>query len=77
MAEKYSLETTVRVYDNKHGTYYEIGPDADALGMITLKYCEPGMEPYSFPHFNFQPDIIPAIIEGLQRVAKYNGEQND
>lgn len=74
MAEAFSIETSVRVYDNKHGTYYEIGPDADSLGLITLRYCEPGVDPVSFPQFTFQPEAIPLIVEGLTRVAELNGE---
>ena len=74
MAEQFSIETYVRIYDNDHGTYYEIGPDADSLGMITLRYCEPGVDPLSFPTFTFLPASIPRIVEGLLRVAELNGE---
>jgi hypothetical protein len=35
---KYSIETHVRVYDNKTGDYIAVGPDPDGLDMVELKY---------------------------------------
>lgn len=75
--EKYTLETSVRVYDNRHGTYYQVAPDEDGLGLVTLSYCEPGVDSLSFPRFTFDAESLPAIVKALLRVAQYNGEKND
>lgn len=37
--EKYSIEKLVRIYDNKEGDYYEVGPDSDGLGMLEIRKC--------------------------------------
>ncbi len=75
--ERFTLETTIRVFDNRHGTYFEVAPDDDGLDLIRLKYCEPGVDPNSFPSLTFDPAQVPAIVEALQRVARSIGDSYD
>lgn len=37
---KFETEIFRRVYNNKHGNYYQIGPDADGLGLVSIKYID-------------------------------------
>lgn len=75
--DRYTSETFVRVYDNRHGTYYEVSPDADGLGLITLSCVEPGASRESFPKLVFDREVIPEIINALSRVAHLNGDYHD
>ncbi len=75
--ERYTLETTIRVFDNRHGTYFEVSPDDDGHELIRLKYCEPGISPSCFPSLTFDPAQVPAIVEALQRVARSLGDNYD
>lgn len=37
-----TTETLVRVYDDDHGWFVQVGPDADGLGLCEIRYEEEG-----------------------------------
>ena len=40
MADSYTLEFAIRVYNDTSGDYVYVGPDADGLGLIEIRYVE-------------------------------------
>lgn len=40
MPEGYTSEKFIRVYDDKHGFYTQIGPDGDGLDLAEMLYIE-------------------------------------
>lgn len=40
MTERYSVETFMRIYEDDHGWFYEIRPDADGLGCVEVRYSD-------------------------------------
>ena len=41
MSEQYEIEKSYKVWDNKHGERIEIGPDADGLNLVEIRYVDP------------------------------------
>ena len=75
VADQFNTEYSARVYDNEHGTYFEIAGDPDGLGLVEIRFVEPGAENQS-RSMMFLPESIPQIAEALLRVAKLNGVPN-
>lgn len=70
--EKYSIEKLVRIYDNKEGDYYEVGPDSDGLGMLEIrKYTSTGEIEVSIAEDVERMEMIATcILQGkLQEIA--------
>lgn len=40
MSEQYEIEKSYKVWDNKHGQRIEIGPDADGLNLVEIRYVD-------------------------------------
>lgn len=37
-----SIERSIKIYDDDHGWYVEVGADADGLGLCRIAYVEDG-----------------------------------
>ena len=38
MTDDYTLEHSIKVWDNRHGDHVYVGPDADGLDLVDLRY---------------------------------------
>jgi uncharacterized protein YqjF (DUF2071 family) len=61
----YTLERYARVYDDKDGTYVQVGADSDGLDLVEIKLVEQNSEAYR--GFTLQPPhavfVARAILE--------------
>jgi hypothetical protein len=42
--EKFTDETFVRIYDDKTGDYWQVGPDRDSLGLCEIGFYSGGTQ---------------------------------
>jgi hypothetical protein len=63
----YSLETFQRIYDDQHGSYIQIGPDPDGLGMVAIRSYERDgkLEAYMV----FTPEQVSLLTQALAKVT--------
>jgi hypothetical protein len=67
MIMAYSLETFQRIYNDQHGDYIQIGPDADALGLVEIRsYTRDGKLETSMV---FAPEQITLLCQALAKAA--------
>lgn len=71
----YSVEYRVRIYDDDHGFYWEVRPDADSLG-FEIVYNEGGkgdkdQSPHSIP-----TDAAVLIADAIKRVSMQLDSEN-
>lgn len=65
MAEKYELEAHYRVYDNEHGEYIEVCPDADGLDLVEIRSCE--ADGTITNRVTFHPDCGQLVLEAIKK----------
>lgn len=41
-AQRYTVDRVVRVYDNREGSHFYVGPDADGLDMVEVRDVDAG-----------------------------------
>ena len=41
IGELFTVEASVRIYNDKYGDYVYVGPDADGLDLFDIRYVEP------------------------------------
>ena len=68
----YTMETSVRIYDDSDGNYIEIKPDSDALGLIDIYRVFDGKKESADLRVNRQEALL--MIQGLQKVIDNNEE---
>lgn len=64
----YTLETFMRVYDDTNGCYYEIRADADALGLVELRYAEDG-DAQSKSLTAMPPEMARLVAQAMLKIA--------
>ena len=67
MANKYTLETIQRIYNDGSGEYIEIGPDADGLDLITIADVDSDGKAGGRT-VTIHPDMLPLVIKALEKI---------
>lgn len=67
-----SLDTFRRVYDDTTGHYIEVGPDADALGLVEIRTetTKENAEYWGAVRLAIPPEIALQLAEALKRCAE-------
>jgi len=63
----YSLETFQRIYNDQNGEYIQIGPDADALGLVQIRSYRRNGELEG--HMTFTPEQATLLAQALANVT--------
>jgi hypothetical protein len=71
--EKYSIEQTIKVWDDKAGDHVEISHDGDGLGLISIKYVDSGDEETFFP--DIPPLFAKAMAEAILKHELVRGAE--
>lgn len=64
MPNTYSLERIWRVYDDDDGSYIEIGPDADSLGLVVIRAV--GSDGKKVTEILIAPEMVRLISRALR-----------
>jgi len=68
---KISTEIFRRVYNDEHGVYIQVGPDADALDCVEIMTTNPlSREFYGDIRLTLQPEFAVALAEAILATAK-------
>lgn len=67
MTERYSVETFMRIYEDDHGWFYEIRPDADGLGCVEVRYSDGVGNSKSL--FSCPPKAAHLLANAIHKVA--------
>lgn len=69
MNPEFELETFRRVVCNDDGSYVEIGPDADGLGLIELKYREKSQD-HPNARLSLPPEQARLVAQAILRAVE-------
>lgn len=69
----FSIENIARIYNDDSGTYLEVRPDADALGMLEIQYVDP-QRPKDHKEARLTMSRVEAkmLIEAIENVLAKN-----
>lgn len=70
---KYSLERIWRVYDDDDGSYIEVGPDADSLGLVVIRAV--GSDGKKVTEILIAPEMVRLISSALRECAAEQSEE--
>lgn len=63
MTGKYTKEIMFEIWNDKHGTCVEVGPDRDSLGLIEVRYKD--INGQTTTRFTFEKDEARFVAEAL------------
>jgi hypothetical protein len=69
MSKGYSTETFMRVYDNDHGYFYEIRPDADGFDCVAIFYSDGGKGDKVEQQTAMPPEMARHVARAMLAVA--------
>lgn len=67
MATKYDVETVVRIH-SEHGWFIEIGPYADGIDMLDVRYFNDTLETKAAQSVSIPLDMVPHVIAALTKL---------
>jgi hypothetical protein len=70
--EKFTSETYVRIYDDKHGSFWQAGPDRDGLDLCELSYHDGDGDEKPMHSFTIPWQAAVMFAQGILTVANEN-----
>lgn len=76
MLNKYSLESVYEIWNDQLGTHLRVGPDADGVGLIDIKYVNESGQTVPSDRLKITLDEAKLLITALQKVVAQETEND-
>ena len=77
MSERFSIEPSIRIYNDDDGYWWSVGFDADALGCVRVTYCDGGKGDEERECFTVPPVAARLIADAMNAIANQIDSQKD